>query len=67
VEDASKDFSDVLKEHGITPSMSRKGNCRGSTCSETLLGSLKVKRQHGQRFEIIRKGPGLNHILAALV
>jgi transposase InsO family protein len=51
---ASDDFSDVLKEHGITPSMSRKGNCWDNACSETLFSSLKVERLHGQRFETIR-------------
>jgi transposase InsO family protein len=51
---ASDDFSEVLKEHGITPSMSRKGNCWDNACSETLFGSLKVERLHGQRFETIR-------------
>jgi transposase InsO family protein len=52
---ASDDFSDVLKEHGITPSMSRKGNCWDNACSETLFGSLKVERLYGQRFETIRE------------
>ena len=51
---ASDDFSEVLKDHGITPSMSRKGNCWDNACSETLFGSLKVERLHGQRFETIR-------------
>ena len=48
---ASLDFSNVLKEHGITPSMSRKGDCWDNACSETLFSSLKVERQHGQRFQ----------------
>ena len=52
---ASDDFSEVLKEHGITPSMSRKGNCWDNACSESLFGSLKVERLHGQRFETIRE------------
>jgi transposase InsO family protein len=51
---ASDDFSKVLKEHGITPSMSRKGNCWDNACSEALFSSLKVERLHGQRFESIR-------------
>jgi len=51
---ASEDFSDVLKEHGITPSMSRKGNCWDNACSETLFSSLKVERLYGQRFQTIR-------------
>ena len=52
---ASDDFSEVLKEHGITPSMSRKGNCWDNACAETLFASLKVERLHGQRFETIRE------------
>jgi transposase InsO family protein len=51
---ASDDFTEMLKDHGITPSMSRKGNCWDNACSETLFGSLKVERLHGQRFESIR-------------
>ena len=51
---ASKDFRDVLIEYGITSSMSRKGNCWDNACSETLFGSLKVERLHGQRFETRR-------------
>jgi len=52
---ASDDFGEVLKEHGITPSMSRKGNCWDNACSETLFGSLKVERLHDRRFETIRE------------
>jgi putative transposase len=52
---ASKDFRDVLTEYGITSSMSRKGNCWDNACSETLFGSLKVERLHGQRFETRRQ------------
>lgn len=47
---ASGDFTDVLKEYGINASMSRRGNCWDNACSETLFGSLKVERLHGQRF-----------------
>ena len=47
---ASQDFRDVLIEYGITASMSRRGNCWDNACSETLFGSLKVERLHGQRF-----------------
>jgi putative transposase len=52
---ASADFRDVLKEYGITSSMSRRGNCWDNACSETLFGSLKVERLHGQRFETRRQ------------
>ena len=47
---ASDDFRAVLKGYGITASMSRRGNCWDNACSETLFGSLKVERLHGQRF-----------------
>jgi putative transposase len=53
---ASYEFAKVLKECGITPSMSRKGNCWDNACSETLFGSLKVERLHGQHFETRRQG-----------
>jgi putative transposase len=52
---ASDDFGKVLKEHRITPSMSRKGNCWDNACSETLFSSLKVERLYGQRFQTIRE------------
>jgi transposase InsO family protein len=47
---ASNDFRDVLTEYGLTASMSRRGNCWDNACSETVFGSLKVERLHGQRF-----------------
>jgi transposase InsO family protein len=52
---ASHDFQDVLKAYGITSSMSRKANCWDNACSETLFGSLKVERLHGQRFKTRRE------------
>ena len=52
---ASQDFRDVLAEYGITASMSRRGNCWDNACSETLFGSLKVERLHGQRFTTRRQ------------
>ena len=52
---ASWEFTEVLREHAITASMSRKGNCWDNACSETLFGSLKVERLHGKHFESIRQ------------
>ncbi len=52
---AAKDFRDVLTEYGITASMSRRGDCWDNACSETLFGSLKVERLHGQRFKTRRQ------------
>ncbi len=35
--------------------MSRKGNCWDNAVTETLFGSLKVERLHGERFQTIRQ------------
>ena len=51
---ASDDFRKVLEHCTITPSMSRKANCWDNACSETLFGSLKVERLHGEKFQTIR-------------
>ena len=50
----SEDFRQLLDEHGIRPSMSRKGNCWDNAVSEMLFGSLKVERLHGEQFPTIR-------------
>jgi transposase InsO family protein len=52
---ASHDFRDALAQYGITPSMSRRGDCWDNACSETLFGPLKVERLHGQRFKTRRE------------
>jgi putative transposase len=52
---ASDDFRAVLERHGIRASMSRKGNCWDNAVTETLFGSLKVERLHGERFSTIRQ------------
>jgi transposase InsO family protein len=48
---ASEDFRHVLDNHSIRASMSRKGNCWDNAVTETLFGSLKVERLHGERFQ----------------
>ena len=35
--------------------MSRRGDCWDNACSETLFGSLKVERLHGQKFKARRQ------------
>jgi transposase InsO family protein len=52
---ASEDFGRVRDRHGIRASMSRKGNCWYNAVTETLFGSLKVERLHGERFLTIRQ------------
>jgi transposase InsO family protein len=51
---ASEDFRQLLDQHGIRPSMSRRGNCWDNAVTETLFGSLKVERLHGEPFPTIR-------------
>jgi putative transposase len=62
---ASREFSGLLQEFGLTASMSRKGNCWDNAPSETLFASLKVERLHGQHFETIRQAK--DEILAWLL
>ena len=62
---ASREFSGLLQELGITASMSRKGNCWDNAPSETLFASLKVERLHGQCFKTIRQAK--DEILAWLL
>jgi putative transposase len=52
---ASLEFRAVLNQHGIRASMSRKGNCWDNAPTETLFGSLKVERLHGERLQTIRQ------------
>jgi putative transposase len=52
---ASENFTLLLKERGITASMSRKGNCWDNAVSETLFGSQKVEWLHGKHFATIRE------------
>ena len=52
---ASENFRQVLDQHGIRPSMSRRGNCWDNAVTETLFGSLKVEQLHGERFLTLRQ------------
>ena len=52
---ASQDFRDVLTEYGVTPSMSRRGNCWDNACSQTRFGPLKAERLYGQRLVMRRQ------------
>lgn len=45
----------MLTQYGITSSMSRRRNGWDNACRETLFGSLKVERLHGQRFKTRRQ------------
>ena len=51
---ASDDYREVMKFYGLTASMSRRANCWDNAVTETLFGSLKVERLHGQTFISVR-------------
>ena len=46
-----KEYQRLLKEHNITQSMSRKGNCLDNSVMENFLGDLKWKCSMGRLFE----------------
>jgi putative transposase len=40
----------LLKEHGLTQSMSRKGNCLDNAVAENFFGILKTEMYHRKKF-----------------
>jgi transposase InsO family protein len=44
-----KRFANLLQSYGITPSMSRKGNCWDNAVAESFFKTLKVELIHGNR------------------
>jgi putative transposase len=51
----SDEFQALLKDYGMRSSMSRKANCWDNAPTESLWGSLKQARIHGQRFATRRE------------
>ncbi|CAO3372720.1 Mobile element protein [Azospirillum argentinense] len=47
---ASVDYRNALKSHGITPSMSRKGNCWDNAPMDSVFGSLISEFVHRRRY-----------------
>ena len=43
---AATSYQQLLAAHGITTSMSRKGNCWDNACIESFFGTLKRKLVH---------------------
>ncbi len=48
-----KEFQGILKEHNITQSMSRKGNCLDNAAMENFFGRLKVEMYYGEKFNSV--------------
>jgi len=44
---ASRDYQQLLADHGLIPSMSRKGNCWDNAPMESFFHSLKTERVYG--------------------
>lgn len=44
----SDDYRQLIKQHKLTQSMSRKGNCWDNACAESFFHSLKVEAIHGE-------------------
>jgi len=47
---ASHAYQELLREYGITPSMSRSGNCYDNAYVESFFGTLKTELVHGERY-----------------
>ena len=48
---ASRAFQDLLREHNITCSMSRKGNCWDNAMMESFFATLKKERVYHESYE----------------
>jgi hypothetical protein len=47
---ASRGYQQPLADHGIHPSMSRKGNCYDNACVKSFFGTLKNELVHERRY-----------------
>ena len=47
------EYQRLLKEHNITQSMSRKGNCMDNGAMENFYGRLKVEMFYGETFQTV--------------
>jgi len=47
---ASYAYQELLREYGITPSMSRSGNCYDNAYVESFWGTLKTELVYGERY-----------------
>ena len=47
------EYQRLLKEHNITQSMSRKGNCMDNGAMENFFGRLKVEMFYGETFQSV--------------
>lgn len=50
-----KRYQRQLRDQGLTPSMSRKGNCWDNACIESFFGTLKSECFHRQEFASVKE------------
>ncbi len=50
-----KEYQKLLKEHNITQSMSRKGNCLDNSIIENFFGKLKIEMYYNETFSSINE------------
>ena len=55
----SNEFQDMLEEHKMISSMSRKGNCWDNAVSESFFGSLKTERIFGSKYRTREETKGV--------
>ncbi len=53
---ASRSYQQVLTDHGVQPSMSRKGNCYDNACVESFFSTLKNEMVHDRRYQTRDEG-----------
>ena len=58
---ASEPYRAVLERHGITQSMSRRGNCLDNAPMESFFASLKAEHVHQVRFRTREEGNCSTH------
>ncbi len=46
----SRSYQQVLQQHGIEPSMSRRGNCYDNACVESFFSTLKNELIHDRQY-----------------
>lgn len=47
---ATESYQQQLRDHGISPSMSRKGDCFDNACAESVISTLKNELVHHRQF-----------------
>lgn len=58
VQYASASYRAMLEAHGITASMSRRGNCYDNAVAESFMGSLKTELIHHERYTTRQQAMG---------